>query len=313
MRVVTPCPATMHKTVTRFAPSPTGFLHLGHAYAALVAERRARAEEGRFLLRIENIDATRCRADYEAAILEDMAWLGLTWDGPVRRQQDHLPEYAAVLKALRGRDLLYPCFCTRAEIGREVARSGSAPHGPDGVVYPGTCAELPADVAARRINAGAAHCWRLRTGQAIRVTGRLTYLEDGVGPVTCDPMAFGDVVLARKDCPGSYHICVTHDDAVQGVTLVTRGAELRAATDIHRVLQALMGWPTPRYAHHALLTDANGEKLSKRARALSLRTLRLQGVMPMEAFRRAGIAEPLIENLKSEQCLMPAAPASSGA
>jgi glutamyl-Q tRNA(Asp) synthetase len=279
----------MHNTVTRFAPSPTGLLHLGHAYAALVAAARARAAGGNFLLRIENIDATRCRPEYEAAILEDMDWLGITWDGPVRRQADHLAEYAAVLDELRARDLLYPCFCTRAEIQREVRRSGSAPHGPDGPVYPGTCADLPRGVAADALAAGRPHCWRLHTARALREAGPLRYEEDGVGPVLCDPLAFGDVVLARKDCPGSYHLCVTHDDAVQGVTLVTRGEELRAATDIHRLLQALTGWPAPAYAHHALLTDARGEKLSKRAGALSLRVLRAQGLSPAEAFRRAGL------------------------
>jgi glutamyl-Q tRNA(Asp) synthetase len=256
----------------------------------MVAAGRARDAGGRFLLRIENIDATRCRPEYEAAILEDMEWLGLAWDGPVRRQSDHLSDYAAVLDDLKARNLLYPCFCTRAEIEREVARSGSAPHGPDGPIYPGSCARLPPDMAAARIASGEAHCWRLHTARALREAGPLSFEEEGVGQVLCDPLAFGDVVLARKDCPGSYHLCVTHDDAVQGVTLVTRGAELRAATDIHRLLQALMGWPVPRYAHHALLTDGRGEKLSKRAGALSLRVLRAQGLSPADAFRRAALS-----------------------
>jgi glutamyl-Q tRNA(Asp) synthetase len=281
----------MHKTVTRFAPSPTGLLHLGHAYAALVAHDRARAAGGRFLLRIENIDGTRCRPAYAAAIIDDMTWLGLSWDGPVRYQQDHLAAYAEVLEALRTRDLLYPCFCTRAEI----ARSGLAQHGPDGPIYPGTCSHLSADLAAARIASGAPHGWRLRTAracrEAYRETGPLSYEEEGVGSVICDPLAFGDVVLARKDCPGSYHLCVTHDDAAQGVTLVTRGEELRAATDIQRLLQALMGWPVPRYAHHALLTNAVGAKLSKRDGALSLQSLRAQGLSPAEAFRQSGMGE----------------------
>ncbi len=292
----------MLSIVTRFAPSPTGFLHLGHAYAALIASSRAQAAQGRFLLRIENIDATRCRPDYEVAILEDLAWLGIDWDGPVRRQSDHLADYVAVLESLRERDLLYPCFCTRAQIAREVASSGIAPHGPDGLIYPGTCARLPPEIAAARTEAGAAPCWRLRTGRAFRENGRLTYEEEGADPVGCDPLAFGDAVLARKDCPGSYHLCVTHDDWAQGVTLVTRGAELRAATDIHRLLQALMGWPAPRYAHHPLLTDAGGEKLSKRSGALSLRALRERGLTPAEACTLAGVP-----------AIMPAAPASSGA
>jgi len=274
-----------HTIVTRFAPSPTGFLHLGHARAAVIACRRAREAGGRFLLRIENIDATRCRPEFEAAILDDMAWLGIAPDGPVRRQSEHLAEYAGVLDALRARDLLYPCFCTRAEI----ARSGVAPHGPDGPVYPGTCSHLASDRAAARIAAGEPHAWRLRAARAAQVAGPLHYEEEGVGDVACDPRAFGDVVLARKDCPGSYHLCVTHDDRVQGVTLVTRGEELRAATGIHRLLQALMGWPAPRYAHHALVRDASGAKLSKRDGALALQRLRADGVTPEEVLGRLNV------------------------
>ncbi len=221
----------------------------------------------------------------------------------MRRQQDHLPEYAAALDGLRGRGLLYPCFCTRADIAREVAQSAQAPHGPDGPVYPGSCAHLPPGEAARRIAAGAPHAWRLRVAEAHRIVGALDYEEAGRGRIACRPQAFGDVVLARKDCPGSYHLCVCHDDARQGVTLVTRGEELRAATDIHRLIQTLMGWPAPAYAHHALLTDRTGAKLSKRDGALSLRSLAAEGVSPAEAFRRAGV--PLDFRL--------AAPFSSGA
>jgi glutamyl-Q tRNA(Asp) synthetase len=271
-----------HTIVTRFAPSPTGLLHLGHARAAVIAFRRAREAGGRFLLRIENIDATRCRLEFEAAIIDDMAWLGIVPDGPVRRQSDHLADYSGVLETLRARDLLYPCFCTRAEI----ARSGVAPHGPDGPVYPGTCSHLASDRAAARIAAGDPHAWRLRATRAAQVVGPLHYDEEGVGRLACDPRAFGDVVLARKDCPGSYHLCVTHDDQVQGVTLVTRGEELRAATGVHRLLQALMGWPAPAYAHHALVRDASGTKLSKRDGALSLRRLRADGVTPEEVLGR---------------------------
>jgi glutamyl-Q tRNA(Asp) synthetase len=290
MRAVTQNPAPSPPLVTRFAPSPTGYLHLGHAYAALVAQSRARRAGGRFLLRIENIDATRARAEYEATIFEDMRWLGLDWDGPVRRQQDHLADYARVLDDLRARDLLYPCFCTRADIGREVAASGQAPHGRDRAGYPGTCATLPPRIAATRIEAGQAHCWRLRTARAVASVGPLDYEEEGQGRVVCDPVAQGDVVLARKDCPGSYHLCVCHDDALQGVTVVTRGEELRPATDIHRLLQSLMGWPAPIYAHHQLLTDAEGRKLSKRDGAQSMKVQREAGMTPAEAFRRAGVA-----------------------
>lgn len=271
--------------VTRFAPSPTGYLHAGHASSALIGWRRARQAGGRFLLRIENIDLTRARPEYEAAIVEDLRWLGLDWDGPIWRQQDHLAEYRSVLAALQARGLLYPCFCTRAEIAREVARSGQATHGPDGVVYPGTCAHLPPRLAEARIAAGAPHCLRLRTARALEETGPLTYHEDGEGVRACHPLAFGDVVLARKDCPGSYHLCVTHDDAAQGVSLVTRGEELRAATDIHRLLQSLMGWPAPLYAHHPLITGADGAKLSKRAGAPSLRDLRAAGFSPAAVLR----------------------------
>ncbi|WP_419760642.1 tRNA glutamyl-Q(34) synthetase GluQRS [Acidisoma sp.] len=271
-----------HTIVTRFAPSPTGYLHLGHARAALIASRRAAEAGGRFLLRIENIDATRCRPEFEAAIMADMAWLGIVGDGPVRRQSDHLADYAAVLDKLRARDLLYPCFCTRSEI----ARSGIAPHGPDGPVYPGTCSLLSRDHALSRIAAGEPHCWRLRMAHAAEIAGPLDYEEEGRGLIGCDPEAFGDVVLARKDCRGSYHLCVTHDDWVQGVTLVTRGEELRAATHIHRLLQTMMKWSAPRYAHHALLTDASGAKLSKRDGALSLRQLRAEGMPVEDVLRR---------------------------
>lgn len=270
--------------VTRFAPSPTGPLHLGHAFAALRAWRRARQEGGRFLLRLEDIDPARCRAEFSAAILDDLAWLGLDWDGAVRVQSQHLVEYRAVLDGLAARGLVYPCFCTRAEIAREVAGSAAAPHGPDGVArYPGTCRCLPAAERAARLAAGAAHALRLDMARALAaVAGPLTYEEEGEGPVPCDPARFGDVVLARKDAPASYHLCVTHDDALQGVTLVTRGEDLKPATDLHRLLQALLGWPTPRYAHHALLTDAAGRRLAKRDRAKTLRQMRTAGVTPGE-------------------------------
>jgi len=268
--------------VTRFAPSPTGPLHLGHAFAALRAWRRARQEGGRFLLRLEDIDPARCRAEFSAAILDDLAWLGLDWDGAVRVQSQHLVEYRAVLDGLAARGLVYPCFCTRAEIAREVAGSAAAPHGPDGVArYPGTCRCLPAAERAARLAAGAAHALRLDMARALAaVAGPLTYEEEGEGPVPCDPARFGDVVLARKDAPASYHLCVTHDDALQGVTLVTRGADLKPATALHRLLQALLGWPAPRYAHHALLTDAAGRRLAKRDHALSLGELRAAGATP---------------------------------
>jgi len=256
---------------TRFAPSPTGHLHLGSAYAALAAWRRARAAGGLFLLRLEDIDTSRCRPDFAASIIEDMAWLGLAWDGPVRVQTRHLAEYDAALATLSARGLLYRCFCTRSDI----ARAATAPHGPDGPVYPGTCRHLPADA-----NPGQPHALRLDMARALAETGPLSWEEEGHGRLRCDPASFGDIVLARRDTPASYHLCVTHDDALQGVTLVTRGADLLAATSIHRLLQALMGWPEPRYHHHAVLTDAAGRRLAKRDGASSIRSMRRAGLSP---------------------------------
>jgi glutamyl-Q tRNA(Asp) synthetase len=278
--------------VTRFAPSPTGLLHLGHAHAALIAWRRARASGGRFLLRLEDIDAARCRPEFAAAILEDLAWLGLDWDGAVRVQSEHMAEYRGVLAALAARGLLYPCFCTRAAIAREIAAIGRAPHGADGPLYPGTCRRLSADERAGRIAAGEAHALRLDTAAAMAATGPLCAEEEGEGGFRIDPATlFGDVVLARKDTPASYHLCVTHDDAVQGVTLVTRGRDLKPATHLHRLLQALMSWPVPRWHHHALLTGADGRRLAKRDGAASLRALRQAGRSAAEVRALAGVAD----------------------
>jgi glutamyl-Q tRNA(Asp) synthetase len=276
-------------TVTRFAPSPTGLLHLGHAHSALLGWRLARQAGGRFLLRIEDIDPVRCRAEFTPAILQDLAWLGLDWDGPVRQQSAHLPDYAAVLERLRGMELLYPCFCTRADIAREVAASGHAPHGPDGLLYPGTCRRLSAAARQDRIAAGQPYALRLDMAAALRRVPRgLCFEEEGRGCIACDPARFGDVVLARKDIPASYHLCVTHDDALQGVTLVTRAEDLLPATDLHRLLQELMGWPPPRYRHHPLLLGADGRRLSKRDRAPTLAALREAGESPASVRRLAG-------------------------
>jgi glutamyl-Q tRNA(Asp) synthetase len=259
-------------------------LHLGHAHAALTAFRRAREAGGRFLLRIEDIDPTRCRPHFAAAIEEDLRWLGLQWDGDVRVQSEHLPEYRAVLDALAARTLIYPCFCTRADIAREIGLSATAPHAPDGsALYPGICRALPEAVRAARIAAGEPHALRLDMTRALReVPGTLTFTERDEGEIVCDPAPFGDVVLARKEAPASYHLCVTHDDAAQGVTLVTRGIDLKPATHLHRLLQALMGWPAPAYSHHALLTDAGGKRLAKRDQAATLRSLREAGMSPAE-------------------------------
>ncbi|MGH7089954.1 MAG: tRNA glutamyl-Q(34) synthetase GluQRS [Stellaceae bacterium] len=270
--------------VTRFAPSPAGLLHLGHAYAALFAWRRAREASGRFLLRLEDIDATRCREEFAAGILEDLAWLGLDWDGPVRRQSQHLDEYRAALARLDAMGLIYPCFCTRAEIRAEIARAERAPQGPEGPLYPGTCRALLAAERAERIASGAPYALRLDVARAAERTGALAWEDERAGTVAADPLSLGDVVLARKDAPTSYHLAVTCDDAAQGVTLVTRGADLFAATHIHRLLQALFYLPTPRYCHHALIADAAGRRLAKREGAPSLRALRQSGRSP-EAVR----------------------------
>ncbi|MBC9178073.1 tRNA glutamyl-Q(34) synthetase GluQRS [Pseudoroseomonas ludipueritiae] len=271
--------------VTRFAPSPTGRLHLGHAHSALLGWQAAREAGGRFLLRIEDIDPVRCRPEYTEGILEDLRWLGLDWDGEPRIQSRHLPDYRAVLDRLEGMGLLYPCFCTRADIAREVAAIGHAPHGPDGLLYPGTCRRLSQRERAARIAAGQPYALRLDMAAALaRLDGPLFFEEAGRGRLRCDPARFGDVVLARKDIPASYHLCVTHDDALQGVTLVTRAEDLLPATDLHRLLQALLDWPAPRYRHHPLLLGPDGKRLSKRDNAPTLAALREVGQSP-EAVR----------------------------
>ena len=266
--------------VTRFAPSPTGHLHLGHAFSALLAWRRACEVGGCWLLRLEDIDPVRCRPEFAAAILEDLAWLGLNWHGEVRRQSQHMAEYQAVLEALAHRGLLYPCFCTRSDI----ARSAMAPQEPGGwLVYPGTCRGLSVDEREARIAAGQRYALRLNMQRALEcLQQNLTFEEESDGTVVCHPEWFGDAVLARKDAPSSYHLCVTHDDAVQGVTLVTRGEDLKPATHLHRLLQAMIGWPAPSYAHHKLLTDTSGRRLAKRNRPITLRELRAQGFSPAE-------------------------------
>jgi glutamyl-Q tRNA(Asp) synthetase len=272
--------------VTRFAPSPTGYLHLGHAFAAITA---ARAGE-RFLVRIEDIDTTRCRPEFEAAIFEDLAWLGLAWEKPVLRQSERFDAYRAALGRLQVRGFLYPCFCTRAEIATEIARASEAPHnmalGPEGPIYPGTCRHLSEEQRAARIASGAAYALRLDTQKAASAVGALSFEERGEGPngergtIAVDPRLFGDVVLARKETPAAYHLAVVVDDAFQDVTLVTRGNDLFAATHIQRVLQALLHLPAPAYAHHKLILDEHGRKFSKRDAAATLRALREDGVTP---------------------------------
>ncbi len=265
--------------VTRFAPSPTGYLHLGHAWSALFAYESAKREGGTFLLRIEDIDPVRCKPEFAAAIIEDLRWLGLTWEEPVRYQSQHLDDYADALMRLRAMGVIYPCFCTRREIAEEAAAAGHAPHltETEEVIYPGTCRNLSADERAAKLAEYREANWRLDVTKALTITGALTWHDRERGMVEAHPEKFGDVVLARKDVPTSYHLSVTVDDTLQGVTLVTRGEDLFRATDIHRLLQALLGYPTPDYHHHALLKDANGKRFAKRDKALTLRALRAEG------------------------------------
>ncbi|HEX4111230.1 MAG TPA: tRNA glutamyl-Q(34) synthetase GluQRS [Stellaceae bacterium] len=274
----------MSAIVTRFAPSPTGRLHLGHAYSALFAWRRARDAGGRFLLRIEDIDRARCRAEFVAGIVEDLRWLGLDWDGEIRRQSEHFADYREAIDRLDALGVLYPCFCTRADI----ARAASAPHGTEGAVYPGTCRHLTPDDRKRRIAAGDAYALRLDVARALKRTGPLDWIDEEAGTVTADPWSLGDVVLARKDTPASYHLAVTVDDAIQGVTLVTRARDLVPATHIHRLLQALLGLPVPRWHHHRLLTDTSGKRFAKRDRALTLQEMRAAGTAPAQVRALAG-------------------------
>jgi glutamyl-Q tRNA(Asp) synthetase len=281
---------TTGSTVTRFAPSPTGLLHLGHVRSAFEGWQAARRGGGRFLLRLEDIDWSRCRDEYAAAIIEDLAWLGLLWDGAVRKQSEHFDDYRAALDRLEAMGILYPCFCTRREIRDEVARAGDAPHALSAPPYPGTCRGLSPGQRAERLHSGLDYALRLDLAAARALTGPLEWFEEGAdGPrrQAADPAPLGDVVLARKDVPASYHLAVTVDDAVQGVTLVTRGVDLAEATHVHRLLQALLGLPTPCYRHHLLLTDAAGRRLSKRDRALTIRTMRQNGMSPGEILARA--------------------------
>jgi glutamyl-Q tRNA(Asp) synthetase len=281
---------TLDLTVTRFAPSPTGYLHLGHVRSAIEGWRAARDSGGRFLLRLEDIDQTRCRNEYAIAILEDLAWLGLSWDGPVRKQSEHFDDYRDALDRLEAMGVLYPCFCTRKEIQEEIARAGGAPHALSGPPYPGTCRGLDRRLREEKQRSGIDYATRLDLARALALTGPLDWVEEEEGGPhrkPADPAPLGDVVLARKDVPTSYHLAVTVDDASQGVTLVTRGEDLAAATHVHRVLQALLDVPTPRYRHHELLTDPSGRRLSKRDHALTIRSMRECGIGPTEIIARA--------------------------
>lgn len=289
----------MKNTISRFAPSPTGRLHLGHAWSALLAHDFAREREGMFLLRIEDIDPGRARPEFVDSIIEDLTWLGLSPDGEIVYQSERRPLYADALEKLKAQGLSYPCFCTRSAIAAEVAASASAPHGPDGPLYPGTCRTLEPAERDRRLHTQP-HAWRLDMAKAIQAAGPL-YWEDEDTEVLAEPERFGDVVLARKDAPTSYHLAVTVDDADQGVTNVVRGRDLFAATDVHRLLQRLLALPTPHYHHHELLTDGEGRRLAKRHGAPTLAELRRDGADPVR----------LIENLRAGK--LPAGYSAAGA
>lgn len=279
---------------TRFAPSPTGFLHLGHVASALHGWTFSRSG-GAWLVRMEDIDPQRCRPVYAQAILEDLAWLGLEPEGEVVCQSERMAAYGQVLETLGRLGVLYPCFCTRSDIARESAAMFSAPHtAPDGsVLYPGRCRHMTGADRAARMAEGHPYVLRLDMARACATVAAqpLTYQDLALGTVQCQPELFGDVVLARRDVPASYHLCVTHDDAAQGVTLVTRGVDLRPATDLHRLLQALMGWPTPAYAFHPLLCDAEGRRLAKRDGAQSVRDMRAAGLHAQDVRHAAMVGD----------------------
>ena len=247
--------ALMSIITTRFAPSPTGYLHIGHAYSALFAAQKGQ----RFILRIEDIDQGRCRAEYIDAISEDLAWLGLSWETPVRIQSQHMADYQCALDQLTAQELLYPCFCTRKEIQAEIDRAGGAPHGPDGFHYPGTCRNLSPREREDRIARGDAFALRLDMDKAVRQAGPLSWQDHEKGTQTARPEIFGDIVLARKDTPTSYHLSVTLDDHLQEIDLVTRGEDLFEASHVHRLLQALLDLNVPAYHHHDLLVGEDGK------------------------------------------------------
>ncbi len=274
--------AQIQHMVTRFAPSPTGRLHIGHGWSALMAMDMAREGGGMLRLRIEDIDGTRSRPEHVGGIIEDLRWLGVEWNGDIVFQSQRLPLYEAALNRLRDEGLVYPCFCTRAEIAAEIAASGSAPHGADGTVYPGTCRKMREEERDTRLGAGEPHCWRLDMTAAATRSGALCWTDMDRGEVVARPDQAGDVVLARKDVPTSYHLAATLDDADMGVTHVLRGEDLCAATDVHRLLQALLGLPMPLYRHHLLLVDANGQRLAKRSGGFTLAELREAGTDPAQ-------------------------------
>jgi glutamyl-Q tRNA(Asp) synthetase len=289
----------MYTRILRFAPSPNGFLHLGHAYSALLNADMARDLGGRLLLRIEDIDVGRSRPEYEAAIYEELTWLGIFWEPAVRRQSEHFADYEAALLKLDAMGVLYPSFESRGEIAALVAerdKAGRWPRDPDGApLYPGRGRKLSAAERKRRVYSGEAYALRLAVDAAVARAGVLTWNETGLGPqgqtghVIAVPQMWGDVVLARKETPGSYHLAVTVDDALQAASDIVRGQDLFWATSIHRLLQALLGLPEPSYHHHPLILDSDGNKLSKSKQAKSLRELRAEGATAADIRRMVGL------------------------
>jgi glutamyl-Q tRNA(Asp) synthetase len=289
----------MYSRILRFAPSPNGYLHLGHAYSALLNHDMARELGGRLLLRIEDIDPERCRPEYEEAIYDDLRWLGVTWQEPVRRQSAHFDDYAGAIATLEAQGLLYPSFESRSELAAMVAeldRQGRWPRDPDGVpIYPGRARKLTATERARRRAAGEPFALRLAMDAAVTRAGALSWTETGAGPhgqtgrITAAPHMWGDVVLARKDVPTSYHLAAVLDDALQGVTDVVRGVDLFWSTSVHRLLQVLLGLPEPSYHHHKLILDDEGHKLSKSTAATGIRELRAAGASAVDIRRMVGL------------------------
>ncbi len=277
--------ATLTKFVTRFAPSPTGELHKGHAYSALLAYRAAQKEKGRFLLRIEDIDTTRCKPHFIQNIYDDLSWLGIKWEEPVLQQRERMRAYSAAIQQLTELDVMYPCFCTR----KDIQNHSAVRHGPEGVIYPGTCKHLSEhDITQRKLN-GENYALRLNLSKALNILpASLTWHNKHKGEIEAQPLLLGDVILARKDTPTSYHLSVVIDDAFQHVNHIIRGMDLWHATHIHIVLQKLLKLNTPLYHHHELLLDENGEKFAKRNKSVSLQSIKESGITALELKKELG-------------------------
>ena len=278
--------------ITRFAPSPTGRLHIGHAYSAVFAYKRAIDHGGQFILRIEDIDPVRCRDEFIQGIYDDLAWLGLTWETPVRKQSDYLEDYKAAVSKLQNMGLLYPCFCSRKDIQEEIERSGVAPHGPEGILYPGTCRHLSETEQTEKIAAGIPYAFRLDMAKAIASLKQdIFWFDHEKGEHKATPEILGDVVLARKDVMSSYHLSVTVDDHLQGITVVTRGEDLIYATHLHRLLQELLELNVPEWHHHKLLLDEEGKRFAKRNHAITLEHMReVEHITPQNVMSQIGLA-----------------------